>query len=320
MPKSLSTIRTPEDEELEKKQDELRSAEAELVEKELELSSLQAELLQFRGLYILKVGWLQVELDLLRAERLRRVALHHPEDADAERKAQEAERQAGRSRSEFDSAQAETAPYVNRIEPTLDLREIYRRLAKNFHPDLADLEEDIDRRTKLMARINAAYAAGDLEALKQIELDAEMAPENVKGHDLAARLLRIIRMIYQVNRRIEEINDQISKLKWGDDWRLYVQWKQSKEWGVDILEQMARKLRAKIAAERERQSGTDIVGEMTRDLRATITRKRAWKRATDMLKQVTRNLRAKLAPKRARGAKRRRRAVKGSRPRRGRKK
>jgi len=254
MPKSLSTTEAPEERELRHKQEVLRAKEALLVEKELELSSLFAELLHFRGLYTEAVGRLYVELDQLRARHARHAAHASPDDLHAERRAREAERRAKDSRSEFDAARAETAPYLHRAEPTPDLKETYRRLAKRHHPDLADSEEDVARRTELMAKINAAYAAGDLDALLRIERDAQMAPEAVKGHDVAAELMRTIRKIHQVESRMADIDRRIVDIKRGDDWRLYVQWKQLQENGIDLLEQLCEDLRNQIAAERARQA------------------------------------------------------------------
>ena len=75
--------------------------------------------------------------------------------------------------------------------PAADLKSLYRRLARRFHPDLARTEEEQVRHAALMARINALYRAGDragLEALADQALGAEL-PEPAVSLDEEVRLL-----------------------------------------------------------------------------------------------------------------------------------
>lgn len=61
------------------------------------------------------------------------------------------------------------------------LRELYRRLAAGLHPDRARDSADSVRRTALMQRLNAAYKAGDLLGL--LELQAELGLLDAAGVD-----------------------------------------------------------------------------------------------------------------------------------------
>ena len=75
--------------------------------------------------------------------------------------------------------------------PATDLKSLYHRLARRFHPDLARTEEEQVRHAALMARINALYRAGDragLEALADQALGAEL-PEPAVSLDEEVRLL-----------------------------------------------------------------------------------------------------------------------------------
>ena len=61
--------------------------------------------------------------------------------------------------------------------PAMDLKSLYRRLARRFHPDLARTEDEQVRHAALMARINALYRSGDragLEALADQALGSEL--------------------------------------------------------------------------------------------------------------------------------------------------
>lgn len=53
------------------------------------------------------------------------------------------------------------------------LREVFRKLASSLHPDRASDAADLERRTALMQRANAAYAKEDLLALLSLQLELE---------------------------------------------------------------------------------------------------------------------------------------------------
>lgn len=53
------------------------------------------------------------------------------------------------------------------------LREIFRKLASQLHPDRAVDDADRQRRTGLMQRVNVAYAANDMLGLLELQLEVE---------------------------------------------------------------------------------------------------------------------------------------------------
>lgn len=75
--------------------------------------------------------------------------------------------------------------------PATEVKSVYRRLARRFHPDLARTEEEQVRHAALMARINALYRAGDragLEALADQAFGSEL-PEPAVSLEEEVRLL-----------------------------------------------------------------------------------------------------------------------------------
>ena len=56
---------------------------------------------------------------------------------------------------------------------TQSRREAFRKLASALHPDRAQDDDDRQRRTALMQRVNQAYAANDLLALLTLQLETE---------------------------------------------------------------------------------------------------------------------------------------------------
>ena len=62
------------------------------------------------------------------------------------------------------------------------IREVYRRLASELHPDREPDAAERARKTELMQRVNVAYEAGDLLALLELQLSIEQInPEALAG-------------------------------------------------------------------------------------------------------------------------------------------
>ena len=78
------------------------------------------------------------------------------------------------------------------------------------HPDLVTDETDRARRTKLMAALTEAYAAGDAGAIRRIVAGEAARPEAITGGDVASRLVRTIRKIAQIRERLTEL-DQVAE-------------------------------------------------------------------------------------------------------------
>lgn len=84
-----------------------------------------------------------------------------------------------------------TAP--RRVRPSEEARRLYRELARKVHPDLAQDEDEQKRRGEFLARVNEAYAQGDVDVLQELAaeweagpLPAQAAPSRVE--ELYARL------------------------------------------------------------------------------------------------------------------------------------
>ncbi|WP_115047169.1 J domain-containing protein [Xanthomonas arboricola] len=88
------------------------------------------------------------------------------------------------------------------------LRELYRKLAGNLHPDRARDADDHAARTILMQRLNAAYKAGDLLGL--LELQAEIGLMDARSVDAmsAARLQEYNR---ELDRQCRQLQQQLQQ-------------------------------------------------------------------------------------------------------------
>jgi DnaJ-domain-containing protein 1 len=199
----------PEEQELQKKRAELAEIETRLAERELELATFQAELHVFERQYLQVVGMRQQELQRIEAQIEAYIAYF-----------------------------VSTHPF----QPSSELKQIYRQLAKAIHPDLATEPEARAKRELLMAEANQAYECGDIERLKVLLFDWSNDPQSVQGEDLSAELLRTIRQIVQSELRLANIEQNIQSLEKSDLFQLQVKAKRGKQMGRDLLMEMAREL------------------------------------------------------------------------------
>lgn len=237
--------KSPEEIELQQKEELLHQKQDVLAELELTLTTLEGQLKSFEIEYYLKVGSKYVQVDQLQATLDKILAAKIPFDATAQKRAAESQAKAeqsahdaeGFSHSESDS---------HRPEATPELKALYREAAKLFHPDLTLDPDEKERRHHLMQQINEAYQRGDIEKLRQI-FDAEKNnPDLIKGDDVGSALVRVIRKIAQANRRISEIESAISTLRSTDLFLLFETVEKEMEKGNDILDNMAKELLSRI--------------------------------------------------------------------------
>lgn len=130
-----------------------------------------------------------------------------------------------------------------------ELKKLYRQLARYYHPDTAVDEEDREYRTQMMMAINAAYAAGDLEKLRQLADSPEMVRHLSFDHPDQQLAEALQREIERIKQRLAEIEQEMKRLNAHESAR------------------MMRKM-----AEAEAQ-GRDYLGELKQQMQETIVRK-----------------------------------------------
>ena len=227
----------PEENELRLKLAALTELEQELVEKELQLTGLRAELAAFERLYLRVVGVLYAELDEIEARIAESIASRSPANADAQEAAQQARRKAAESHSAVGEAALRVA---KRFRPSLELKNLYREVARRIHPDLATNEVDRARRQRFMAQANRAYEEGDEARLKAILEEYESSPDTVVGEGVGAELVRVIRKISQVKRRLSEIDEELKLFMQSELVDLKNRVEEGTKQGRDILAEMAK--------------------------------------------------------------------------------
>lgn len=247
---NITRKKSPEDTELEKKKGELAVLEGELVRRELELVTLHAELRTFEGEYLRIVGCRYAEFDEIEADIAEAQAKLNPRDSRAQEAATQARAQAEETGKTVGADHEETKP--NGFKPSASLKNLYREVAKQIHPDLATDERERARRQVLMAAANRAYEECDEANLRRILEEWESSPESVRGEGTAAELIRIIRKIAQVITRVSAINSELARLRESDLFNLKVKYDEAQNDGRDLFAEMASRVEVEIQNSRKR--------------------------------------------------------------------
>lgn len=127
------------------------------------------------------------------------------------------------------------------------LKQLYRQLAFRFHPDMALDEADRERRTQLMMAINAAYAAGDLDKLRQLALEPDSGGQFDMGNITQELVEALTRELERVQRRLTELQEELARLARHPNVRLMRDAERAAADGIDLLASYEQQLRSQIS-------------------------------------------------------------------------
>jgi hypothetical protein len=247
MPGGIVRKLTPEQEELDRKREELGAIRAALAERELELADLHAQLRSFEGRYLRQVGVVYAELDDWDARVSELEASLENTSATRLR----AERARKRADETHDATHGE-ASKAGDFKPSADLKSLFREVAKRIHPDFARDDAERQRRTRFMADANEAYGRGDAEALQRILDEYSESSEFVLGEGVGAELIRIIRQIAEAKKHIAAIEQELASLRTSEIAKLRNDVQAAEQQGRDLLAELAATVREQVArAKRE---------------------------------------------------------------------
>ena len=256
---------SPEEEELDRKKARLAELEAQLADRELELAALLADLVHFEKRYLQSVGRRYALLDDLKAKIAEARARQNPASQDAREQAREARSKAqesgrvaggaGSGSPSPDDAASSSKP--NRSE---SLNRLYRQAAKLLHPDLTLDGKEREKRHRLMADVNEAYARGDEERIRAILREWHASPESVEGDGPGAELVRVIRKIAQVEKRLKTIAAEMDQHRQGELFRLRQSVEEAQANGRDLLKELGEQLDGAIVQAREELKRTTNMG------------------------------------------------------------
>lgn len=234
----------PEEQELARLETDQATLEERVTSSELELETLKIELSQFQYRYYQGPGRLYAELDDWEARIAMVEAGMHPDDVDAQFRAQAAEEQARRSAEEAGMIEKSPLPPP---EITPETKQAFRKAAKLMHPDRATTDAERERRNVMMAKVNRAYESGDLETIEKLIVEFGQDPEAIQGDDLGARMIKAIRRIAQLRSRAEEIDKQLSETRSHELYELMVTVQQAEALGSDPIGDLVQEILRQIS-------------------------------------------------------------------------
>jgi hypothetical protein len=143
-----------------------------------------------------------------------------------------------------------------------ELKQLYRRLARLLHPDLARTDEERHRLGDLMARVNAAWAAQDRTALELMaeKVGAGEPPGDLGEEERRAHLDRRIEQLERVAASLKRERDRLARTETSRLWR---EARARQAEGRDFLEEEAASHLAEAAA-----AGVDALARLDAVARA----------------------------------------------------
>jgi hypothetical protein len=157
-------------------------------------------------------------------------------------------------RSEAAQALAEAPEEARRpADAGAELKSLYRRLARRYHPDLARDEEAQCRAAGLMAQINALYRAGDLAGLKALLDQALGAEPSEEGLTLEREVALLEERCARFRQVLAGLEEELAALECCPTARLWREVCAREAAGLDAFAQLRLELGA-----RTRQAYNDI--------------------------------------------------------------
>jgi hypothetical protein len=246
MPVEIVRQLTPEEEELHRKREELASIRATLAERELELADLRAQLKSFEGRYLRQVGVLYAQLDDWDA-KVAELEARLEKSTAAHQRAQRARQRADETH-EATHGEASKAPD---FKPSADLKSLFRKAAKQFHPDFSKDSADQRRRAEQFIQAKAAFDRGDSESLQRLIDEDQNSGDSILGEGVGAELIRLIRQIAQAKRHIAAIEQELTTTRTSELAKLQQDVDQAQQKGRDILAELAATVTEQIARARK---------------------------------------------------------------------
>lgn len=131
-------------------------------------------------------------------------------------------------------------------ESKQDLKRLYRELAKKYHPDRSTDKKQSEDYHKIMAEINDAYKAKDIERLRSFAERAERE-DKIAKETLEEKLDRLKHDDAVLSGIIAKLEAEFRSLKLSGTQKLMEKVQLAKERGDDLLQQLAAKLKSQIA-------------------------------------------------------------------------
>jgi hypothetical protein len=247
------------EEQIGRLQTELAAAQAAVAEAEDELADQLAEVAVFEREFEARVGHLVDELATIETQveqYLERIQLRREDKTfgsgyiPVEEQFRQRWAKPPTSAAEA-KPKAEAKPEPVKMEAAA-MKKVYRILTKQYHPDLAEDDEDRDYRTQMMVKVNEAYKSQDAATLQMLVSDLESrqfqqrpAPEPELSPPEVIKKLK--EELHRTEHRLQKVRFTLQGLHNESSVRLSLEVKLARRKGRDLMAEMAENLKKKIA-------------------------------------------------------------------------
>ena len=134
------------------------------------------------------------------------------------------------------------------------IRDSFRRIAFEMHPDHADDEDEAEFRHELMIEANRAYREGDHGLLQSLLSDLDVAA------DAGSEMSRLLRKLSVAERRLADVEREIGTLEQSEFHELWREALDAARQGRDLIGEKLAELDRKI---RKQQSRLNLLLHVT---------------------------------------------------------
>ena len=227
----------------EREAEELRDRLAEI---EVEQATLEAELAAFEADYMREVMTVMLDVQELEARILAILATRSGTDDDAE-----AARSA-RERVRETTAHIRAVPKRPGPVPTGDIKRLFREAAKRMHPDVAADDDARGHAEAFMKRLNAAYRAGDAQAIVELMTQWDASPFGAVAERDAAQSALAKRRLGALGDAVARAQQRLDELRASELAQLKERAMAATAAGGDLLAEMRHAAEVALAAARAR--------------------------------------------------------------------
>ena len=255
-PTALVHINTSNDKETARLLDAIEAKREQVEALTVTIENLKSEVDVFQHRYNAHISHYYLELDKVELETREyhlRLQLRRENVSEAEIEAR-VESCFRTSRARVDASAEVDAPQPPPPEDEIPapkakhLQNLYRKLAKRYHPDKAIDTKEQQRREQLMPLINRAYHEHDIQTLERLSLGQTAADLSEKT--AAEKRAALQTELRNLNRAASELRSEINRLKMGRTYQLKQQVENAKKAGTDLLSGLAKDLERKVKASR----------------------------------------------------------------------
>ena len=267
--RSLIWLKTPEDAEIEKHLAELQAKQEQIATLTLSLEDLKLDISRFETTYNAILGRLYVELDEVNLEikeYMQRIHLVKEQEIVSEeeidvriqeffneerQKVSQQAQQVNQDEQAYEKIEAEEVPDKT---TTKQLRKLYLKLAKIYHPDKSENDVEREKNEGMMSLINRAYEEKDILTLERLLSTAE-DKEEIAGETKSEKRRRLKRENRKLDRIIASLKMEIGAIKSTETCKFKVEVEEAQAHGEELFGKLAKDLSRKLEASKRKLKG-----------------------------------------------------------------